>query len=107
MANGTTPAYLARAAPADFSGPARVGDWAVPAPEPARGPGAATVSVCGTCQPLTVGHCWVTSVLAVFCWAIVGSCSSPAGAGGSAAVAGLSTVPAVMRACNSIGRANP
>src|SRR6202035_1380264 len=79
-----------------------------PAPGPVRGPGAVTMSVdSGTRQLETLGHCWATTVSAVFCWAMLGNLIPPAGAGGRAAYAALSCVPAVTRDGSSIGRVPP
>src|ERR1700761_7259869 len=93
---------------------ARPGDGTRPAPGPSRDPGAVTVPVLlvgtvdsGTGQLATLGHCWATTVSAVFCWALLGKVIPPAGAGGSAAYAALSSVPAATRAGSSIGRVPP
>src|SRR5882757_8368706 len=79
-----------------------------PAPGSARDPGAVTKSVdSGTGQLETLGHCWATTVSAVFCCAMLGKVIPPAGAGGRAAYAALSCVPAVTRDGSSIGRVPP
>src|SRR5487761_993264 len=84
-----------------------------PAPGPARDPGAVTMPVeldtgeSGTGQLETLGHCWATTVSAVFCCAMLGKVIPPAGTGGSAAYAVLSSAAALTRDGSSIGRVPP
>src|ERR1700748_2007603 len=79
-----------------------------PAPGPARVPGAVTVSVgSATGQLETLGHCCATTFSAVFCCAMLGKVTPPAGAAGSLAYAVLSSVPAETRLVSAIGRVPP
>src|SRR6201996_3450774 len=101
------PAYLATARTttrAVGAGRPRPRDGMRPAPGSARDPGAVTIWVgSGTGQLETLGHCWATTVSAVFCCAMLGKVIPPAGAGGRAAYAVLSSVPAETRDGSSIG----
>src|SRR6201996_1591545 len=105
------PAYLATARTttrAVGAGRPRPRDGMRPAPGSARDPGAVTIWVgSGTGQLETLGHCWATTVSAVFCCAMLGKVIPPAGAGGSPAYAALSSVPALTRVGSSIGRVPP
>src|ERR1700722_11444705 len=80
-----------------------------PAPGPAWDPGAVTSSVVSvTDQPLTLGHCWVTTFSAVvFCAGVGGSSPPLPGTLGSAASSVLLIVPAEIIALISIGRVSP
>src|ERR1700756_5604180 len=105
------PAYLATARTttrAVGAGRPRPRDGMRPAPGSARDPGAVTVSVgSDTGQLETLGHCWETTVSAVFCCAMLGKVTPPVGAAGSLAYAVLSSVPAATKLGSSIGRVPP
>src|SRR5690348_5667155 len=101
------PAYRAAALTAARAGLFPRRDGMRPAPGAARAPGAVTILVgSGTGQLETLGHCWVTTVFAAFCCAMLGMVT-PAGTGGRAAYAVLSSVPALTKAGSSIGRVPP
>src|SRR5580700_3542950 len=97
--NGTRPAHRRSVRQRAGQDPPAPGAWVTP--------GAVVVSTAMDQPPTLAAHCCATIDSAADSWAWVGNCSSPAGATGSAALAAVFTVPSLIRAGSSIGRALP